>query len=261
MMAVSNRFVDADNAAQSGTCVLKGLKDTVLYSLVDVITYAVVRHPEMVGMDFDGEVFLALDHYDTMSVADKGTLSPDQVGAIHFYTQPTIFYRILNSSLASRNEEMYLPFFPFMKLFLSGVYQRPLVPTMTVYRGINKSMLDTYPVGKSVCWWQITSTTDNLGAVSDFLGKQQKQHTIFAIKTRCLVSIAKFSAIPAEDEYILLPLTFLKVKAFLSEANMVQLEEMSSPPLLDYLHPQLQVYRFLHLSYFIIYVYILIYYV
>jgi len=43
---------------------------------------------------------------------------------------------------------------------------------------------------------------------------------------------------PAEDEYILLPVTFLKVKAGMKETKMVQLEEQPSPPLIDFVHPE-----------------------
>jgi NAD:arginine ADP-ribosyltransferase len=235
---MANRFVETSGYEKGmlSASVLVGLADVAFYSLSDAVKFSVDRHPELAKMNFTGQVFLALEHYSSMSVKDRDTLTRDEVGAINFYSQESPFYRILNRSLSARNIEHFLP---YMKLLLRGLHKCPLGKyPRTYYRVINKDMLDAYPVGRTVCWWQFTSTTDNLGAAAAFCGTGD--HTLFAIETRCVVSIKKFSAMPLEDEFILLPVTYLKVKATMEESKMVQLEEKPSPPLIDFAHPEVR---------------------
>ena len=58
-------------------------------------------------------------------------------------THETPFYGELNASLRSKNRSDVKPFFPWMKLMLSGLYKLPLGDAsgsiVTVYRGVQGS--------------------------------------------------------------------------------------------------------------------------
>ena len=155
------------------------------------------------------------------------------------HCNPFYYYVQFQTRLAARAEAGFAPFLPYMKLFLSGLYGIPLPPhPITVNRGIDQEVLHLHHVGKSICWWQFISTTDNISQVGAFLGAQE--HTVFQITTRSVVSISKFSAMPVENEWIILPLTLLKVVGVLPQARMLQLRDMDGPVLLDYAHPMLK---------------------
>lgn len=48
-------------------------------------------------------------------------LTPDMAAAIHAYTQESMFYKNLNAFLRDRAREKLKPFFPYLKLLLSGL--------------------------------------------------------------------------------------------------------------------------------------------
>ena len=177
--------------------------------------FGVMQHgvPSLTPCVLTTEVFLA-GKFAKKFKGDPDGLTEDQIAAIHLYTQDTPIYRTLNAVLRERNRSLLLPFFPFLKLLLGGLYKLPLPATpKTIYRGVNKAMVDKYPKDREVIWWAFSSATASLDVLKNplFLG-DKGERTIFNIETRCFVDIRKYSAFQnQEDERLILPGTFLKV--------------------------------------------------
>lgn len=135
---------------------------------------------ELKFSDFD--VYLHLAAKKAQEVGqyyNNDPLSADEVASIHLYTQETGLYRTLNSALRSENREMLKPFFPYLRLLLSGLQKlRPL--SETVYRGVPGDMSAKYTKGEEIIWWGLSSATATLDVVQNFLG--DKQSTLFTIK-------------------------------------------------------------------------------
>ena len=170
-------------------------------------------------------------------------MTDDQAAAIYLYTQDTPVYRILNSALRERNRAVLLPFFPYLRLLLSALHCLPAL-SMHVYRGVRGDYRDKYVLGKEFVWWACTSTTANLGALSNpmFLGKDGHR-TKFAINTHCAFDIRQYSAFSNEDERLIYPGTKFRVDGVLDCGHglfEIQLTEViSTVPYIDFTHPQI----------------------
>ena len=123
---------------------------------------------------------------------------------VNFYTHQSPFYSKLNACLRSENRTELIPYFCFVKAFLSALYCLPLCPG-NVKRGVKCDLRDQFSVGDEATWWSFTSTTAKVGVLQSeqFLGATGKR-TMFDITARSLVSIKDFSGLP-EEELILLP--------------------------------------------------------
>ena len=103
------RFVEYEDMEGHGIRPFRGLVDVPIYILLDAVMHAVTRDPDLSAQFakmlaspklkkriYDMELFAAAAHFDGMRADDRRSLSRDQVGAIHFYSQPTGFHKILN---------------------------------------------------------------------------------------------------------------------------------------------------------------------
>jgi hypothetical protein len=222
---------------------IRGVKDAPDVSFEEAIAIASQGCPALQGEDFSGEIFLTTMFADGVSVSDKGILTNDEISAINFYTKHTKFYPTLNEVMRSLNRALVEPFLPYLKLLLSGLYKLPLPDTpKTVYRGVKKQLYADYPADKKCIWWAFSSATATISVVNTFIGISENR-SLFAIETRRFVDIRKFSAFQnLEDERLILPGTLLKVKSVANQGSnlyIIQMEDISSPPLLDFSHPQL----------------------
>lgn len=141
---------------------------------------------------------------DAQQLADN-TLTVNEAAAIHFYTQPSRFYAVVNDHLRMQDREKLKCFLPYLRLLLDGLYKLSLVPRRTVYRGVNAKLISGYLEGREFVWWTITSTSLLAGVAASFTGAAAVGRTLFTIDTRCIVDITKYSAIEKESECILLP--------------------------------------------------------
>jgi len=174
----------------------------------------------------------------------------DQAAAIMLYTQETCLYRRLNAALRNHDIAILEPFLPFMKLLLSGLYQLPLTHVHT-YRGVKCELYETYNLlaRRVWSWWSFSSTTKDKTVLDTplFLGPSGKR-TLFCINA-VGVDIAPFSAMPHEEEVLLLPgLPLVNRPGKHPEPDLWTFEietagafvsgEGESPPvMIDYVHP------------------------
>ena len=170
-------------------------------------------------------------------------MSADQAAAIHLYTQESPVYRELNAALRSRNRNNISAFIPFLKLLLSAVYCLPLHSTH-MYRGVKADLSSQYKEGQEFVWWSFTSCTTKVGVLSNtmFLGSTGDR-TRFTIDTFSAVDIGHYSAIPAEEERLIMPGTRFRVESVLDLGNGLReiqlVEVIQTVHSIDYVHPML----------------------
>ena len=120
---------------------------------------------------------------------------------------------------------------------MTAVHKLPPCADATVNRGVKLTIHHKYNKGDEPIWWAFSSATATLGVLQNeqFLG-MTGDRTIFQLQNvRRAVDIAKYSAIQAEDERLILCGTPFVVKSKMNMGNglwMVQMEEdLSAPPL------------------------------
>jgi len=155
----------------------------------------------------------------------------DEVCALHLYTQESPFYKLLNARLRDRNRQLLKPFFPLLKIMINALQKLPPIDK-TVYRGVKKNLLSKYKekIGKKEIWWSFSSTTVSISVLQNelFLGKEGDR-SMFIISGVSLRDISRYSAIPGEQELLLLPGTVFIVDSVLdSNLAVVQLKEHDS---------------------------------
>eukprot|EP00455_Lapot_gusevi_P040224 TRINITY_DN4542_c0_g1_i1.p1 TRINITY_DN4542_c0_g1~~TRINITY_DN4542_c0_g1_i1.p1 ORF type:complete len:201 (-),score=43.73 TRINITY_DN4542_c0_g1_i1:198-770(-) len=161
-------------------------------------------------------------------------LSADQIAAIHLYTQESPFYKHLNLLLRNRDRGLLNPFLPYLALLMSAL-RKLRCHTGTLFRGVKKNIVESYRHKKRVVWWSISSTSTSTRVLETeiFCGSSGAR-TIFNIDARYAVDISGYSAMPSEEERVLLPGAVLQVKsvADLGDVKMVHLEEVAPPLIL-----------------------------
>jgi len=114
-------------------------------------------------------------------------LTPDESAAINLYTMewtPTSssLYIVLNRTLRLEDRDQLKPWFPYLKLFLTGLYKIPS-KVDTVWRGVKGVDLSTaYPTGQKCTWWALTSCTTSIEVLKSpsYLGDHGVR-TLFSI--------------------------------------------------------------------------------
>ena len=87
-----------------------------------------------------------------------------------------------------------------------------------LYRGVNLSLKHQYAKGGHIVWFGVSSCTSDKVVASAFMGLSGER-TLFEIHAPRCVGISKFSAIPDEEEFIVLPGTKLLVKNVVSQKD------------------------------------------
>jgi hypothetical protein len=154
-------------------------------------------------------------------------LTWDEEAAIRLYTMSTPFVTCLNQTLRSENQRVPKSWFPFLKLFLAALKKLP--PTKaTVWRGVKNDAALTFIEGEVYTWWNITSCSMNINRVQPFLGESG---TLFTIETIHGRDISMFSAVPDEQEVILMPGTRVRARfqpfSFIERLFIIQMEEIA----------------------------------
>jgi hypothetical protein len=167
-------------------------------------------------------------------------LTSNQSAAIRLYTMEWVprehcLYFVLNQTLRNKDRTRLKPWFTYLKLILTGLFQLESV-TATVYRGVKLDLRREYPVGKTIIWWAFSSCTDTLSTLESeqFLGKKGVR-TIFVIKCSTGKNIANHSRFSNEGEILLLPATKFIVTSSISPAPnfyMIELKEVPSSNIL-----------------------------
>ena len=153
--------IDGDNFSP-----INGIGKAPTMTLAEAVSFAQGGVPALLGENFDGGVFLATRF--ARQHKDPGTLNKEEIAAIHFYTQESVFYAVMNQIMRARNREPLKPFFSYLKLFLGALYKLDLPPTpQTVYRGVKKQIYSIKNKGDEKVWWAFSSATASIGVLSN----------------------------------------------------------------------------------------------
>ena len=153
-------FLESDNFSP-----INGIGKSPTMTLADAVTFAQVRTPAFQGENFDGGVFLATRF--ARQHKDPGTLNIEEIAAIHFYTQESVFYVVMNQLMRERNREPLKSLFPYLKLFLGALHKLDLqqIP-QTVYRGVKKKIYSSKNKGDAIILWAFSSATASVGVLN-----------------------------------------------------------------------------------------------
>ena len=151
-------------------------------------------------------------------------LTIDESAAIRLYTiewdRPhRSLYSMLNFHLKNGDREELLPYFKYLKLFLTALVKLPCVPPLTVWRGVTKNLSADFPPGTQVTWWAFSSCTTEMTVLENnmYLGNQGAR-TLFSVEAINGRTIKAHSHFVTEDELLLLPGTHMIVQSQLSPA-------------------------------------------
>jgi hypothetical protein len=211
---------------------IQGYEDQSLLSLVEAI--------KPISEFFKGledNVYVAL--HNCQNPADG--LTQEESAAIHLYTMqfrggPSL-YLLLNRALRAEDRDELIPWFPFLKLFLTALHKLPS-QNGTVWRGVRDVDLSLkYSTGTKFAWWGVSSSTMKLEVLQSkqFLGKEG-QRTLFSIECINGKSTENHSYYKnREKEIILMPGSYFEVIGQLNPAprlHIIQLKEIPSPIIL-----------------------------
>jgi hypothetical protein len=152
-------------------------------------------------------------------------LTIDESAAIRLYTiewdRPhRSLYSMLNFNLKKANRGDLLPYFKYLKLFVTALVKLPCVPQLTVWRGVTQNLSADFPPGTRVTWWAFSSCTTEMTVLENnmYLGNQGSR-TLFSVEAINGRTIKAHSHFVTEDELLLLPGTQMIVQSQLSPAT------------------------------------------
>eukprot|EP01103_Thecamoeba_quadrilineata_P021328 TRINITY_DN9767_c0_g1_i1.p1 TRINITY_DN9767_c0_g1~~TRINITY_DN9767_c0_g1_i1.p1 ORF type:complete len:435 (+),score=-0.25 TRINITY_DN9767_c0_g1_i1:447-1751(+) len=235
----SQRLTDVDTGSNFNP--IEGLNESPLLSFPAAIEYAQSKDSEFSQINFEPRIFCAQIFADNFEETDT-QLTSDEISVIHFYTQESPFYKILNERLRNRDRTTLKAFFPILKLLMTAILKLPPVQT-TVYRGVKKNLGAKYKTGKREIWWSFGSSTASIDVLNSdqFLGITGDR-TMFNIATVTARDISGYSAIQTERELLLLPGSVFIVEGVLElskELYVIQLKESIVPGLVDLQTPKI----------------------
>jgi len=174
-------------------------------------------------------------------VKDEAILkNPEAFAAVNLYTQEwdpakeSLYYK-LNSILRDNTISPHLkfekvkPYHPYLNLLMSRLTALPKFKG-GIFRGISLDLRKVYVPDSIHVWWSITSCTDMMGGIKEFLDTSGPR-TLLDITAQRGVRISEHSVYPSESEILLLPGTCLKVVDQLDLGNglvAIQMKEIPS---------------------------------
>ena len=222
------RLLDAGAERLNALAPLRGYAAENLVPLKD----AAMKLRKLVD-DVDSRVWTAVNR--CKNPADK--LTQDESAAIVLYTiewDPThpSLYLVLNQTLRLEDRRKLIPWFPYLKLLLTGLFKLPAIHC-TVWRGVIGDMRTYYKKDDTVTWWGFSSCTTAINVLqsSQYLGESGPR-TLFAIECLNGKSIKRHSYFTEEEEVLLLPCTHLQVIGHLTSLEnlyIIHLREIPPP--------------------------------
>ncbi|CAF1237251.1 unnamed protein product [Rotaria sordida] len=189
-----------------------------------------------------------LNYY--ISIAKQNSKKPsdnltiDESASIYLYTLEwsDALYRKLNFNLRQSKRDKLIPWFSYLKLFLTALFKLPNIESDIIWRG-NEIKFDGYKTGTYHIWWAFSSCTLNLKLLESqmYLGKQ-KNRTIFSIQVLNGKNIRNHSYFKNDNEILLMPGTYFKVineGSSSSNLHIIQLKQIQPPHVL--LEPPFQI--------------------
>ncbi|CAF3606844.1 unnamed protein product [Rotaria sp. Silwood1] len=145
-------------------------------------------------------------------------LSQDESAAIYLYSMESLYCE-LNRALRDKNRERLVPFFPYLKLFLTALWKLPSEKCIA-WRGVKADISDQFEEGETFVWWGLSSCTTTLSVLQseNFLGKKGHR-TLFNVECINGKMIHNHSHFPLESEVLLLPCSYFVVVSKLDQGN------------------------------------------
>ncbi|CAF3056896.1 unnamed protein product [Rotaria sp. Silwood2] len=128
-------------------------------------------------------------------------------------------YMMLNYALNTTTREGVLPYFKYIKLFLTALIKLPSASSQIVWRGVNEDLSKKFLPGSIITWWTFSSCTATMAALENNIYLNTTGvRTILAIENINGRVISAQSHSPNEDETLLLPGTQMVVQSQSSPA-------------------------------------------
>ncbi|CAF1075722.1 unnamed protein product [Rotaria sp. Silwood1] len=228
MAHINTRLLDAAEERLNALAPLRGYAAEQLVSLQE----AVVKLRKLID-DVDSRVWTATNRSENPT----DTLSQEESAAIVLYTMewdphhPSL-YLVLNQTLRLEDRRKLTPWFPYLKLFFTGLFKLPPM-RCTVWRGVRGDLRSQYKQDKKVTWWAFSSCTTAINVLQreQYLGMSGPR-TLFAIDCLNGKNIKQHSYFAQEEEVLLLPCTHLQVISHLSsmdDLHIIHLREIPPP--------------------------------
>jgi hypothetical protein len=214
-----NRFISNNlpKLQEGGQNPLSDYEDTPVQTLEEAVEKLIPIVPNVVN-----DVLTAKKNCNRNSTY----LTWDESAAIRLYTMQTPFVTFLNQTLRSDNQRVPEQWFSFLKLINAALKNLPSTKT-TVWRGVNYDATLTFVEGEVYTLWAITSCTISIEIAKKYL---HPSGTLFAIEIIHGRNISTFSAMPDEQEVVLMPCTRVRVKSkssdFINHLSIIHLEEI-----------------------------------
>ncbi|CAF3589612.1 unnamed protein product, partial [Rotaria sp. Silwood2] len=219
-----SRFLDANEEPSQTLLPIAGYEKEELLPLEEA-----VRPITTLLYDLDTKVYIA--KRNAQKPADG--LTCDQSAAINLYTieweEPhDSLYTLLNRTLRSSERKALKPWFSYLKLFLTALYKLPSTKGV-IWRGIRGDVYDQYNIDQ--VWWGVSSCTETMQVMERFVGRSGVR-TLFTIECISGKAIGAHSFYKNENEIVLMPGTYLRVKDKWSPNEnlyMIHLREENPP--------------------------------
>lgn len=159
---------------------------------------------------------------------DLTLLTWDESAAIYLYTMPKPFFSGLNTALRDPNRLGLRPWFSFLKLLMGALEKLPNTKTI-LWRGVDYDARSHFVDNDIYTWWGVTSCSRNISRVQAYLGESGTLFNIAAVHGK---DISMFSAVPDEQEVVLMPGTGVCAKSqplsFIDRLFIIHLEEIDA---------------------------------
>lgn len=146
-------------------------------------------------------------------------LTHDESAAIYLYTMPGSFFSSLNIALRNQDRIQLQHWYAFLQLFITAVKKLPSTKA-TIWREVNFD--DTH------IWWGVSSCSMDPYVVEKYIAEGSTLFVIDAINTK---DISTFSALPEEQEVVLIPGTCVRRRYgnlnFIDRLFVIHLEEIN----------------------------------
>ncbi len=155
-------------------------------------------------------------------------LTLDESAAIYLYSTPIPFFTRLNEFLRAENRNALIPWFAFLKLFITALEKLPSCKIIA-WRGVEGDVGSAFADNDRQIWWSVNCCSKALNIVELYL---DETGAVFAIDTTNAKDISAFSTFQEEQEVILMPSSHFRVKCkslnFRNSLFIVHLEEESA---------------------------------
>ncbi|CAF0966933.1 unnamed protein product [Didymodactylos carnosus] len=213
----TERFHDVSCEPQQRLALIRGYELKPLISLEEAV------HPleELIG-DIQDFVWTATGNCEQ----PRDELTPNERAAIYLYTMGYMYHQ-LNSALRNEQRQLLLPYFFYLKLFLTALWKLQDF-TDVIWRGEGKNLTDQYPEGKKfVC----CTPSLNVLQKEAFLG-ETGQRTLFNIQCYNGKSIQNHAQFPDEKEVLLMPCSYFQVMSSVeqdSDLRIIHIKQIEPP--------------------------------